>query len=93
MIKKSYYQDTIQSFQAADCDSILGQLTSQHEFSLVERQRNAWQSQIILLKGWLLGLEGYIYFACIVCSKLCLAALLFTLPTMAVAVGIRRNPN
>jgi len=62
MIKKSYYQDTIQSFQAADCDSILGQLTSQHEFSLVERQRNAWQSQINLLKGWLLGLEGTIAF-------------------------------
>ena len=62
MINKSYYQDTIQSFQSDDTNSILGQLTSQHEFSLVERQRDAWQSQINLLKCWLLGQEGTIAF-------------------------------
>ena len=62
MIKKAYYQEKISAFVTNDSASILGHLTSQHEFSLDERQRNSWQSQINLLKSWILDFEGNIAF-------------------------------
>ena len=62
MIKKAYYQEKISAFVTNDSASILGHLASQHEFSLDERQRNSWQSQINLLKSWILDFEGNIAF-------------------------------
>ena len=42
--------------------SILGELTSNHEFSLEEQQKNSWIIQINLLKGWLREISGEIIF-------------------------------
>ena len=47
---RSYYSKNLSDFLIADTESILGNLTKNHSFSLDERQRDAWIQQIIILK-------------------------------------------
>lgn len=62
-MKRSYYRNTISEFIQEDAQSILGKLSQHHNLQSLELlQRNAWQTQINLLKEQLQGLNGYIYF-------------------------------
>lgn len=63
MSLSSYYQALITDFLATDQDKILGELTSNHHFSLEMSQRNAWVSQIENLKEQLKDFKrGQIFF-------------------------------
>lgn len=63
MLQSSYYQDTVTEFLATTSEDILGRLTRENKFSLEQTQRDAWVSQIALLKTELHGLKtGTIFF-------------------------------
>lgn len=49
-MKRSYYANTIKQFLQDSDSSILGELVRHHEFALEDLQRNAWISQIQILK-------------------------------------------
>lgn len=53
-----YYHQAIRAFLADSEEGILGALADRHEFNLEEQQRNAWRTQIRLLKRWVVGVEG-----------------------------------
>lgn len=57
-----YYSSPIACFLEEAPEQILGKLALHHEFQLEEQQRNAWSSQIALLKKWLAGTVGTIVF-------------------------------
>lgn len=60
---RSYYSESISDFLNENSDNILGQLTRNHNHSLEDLQRNAWISQINLLKSTLVNInKGYIHF-------------------------------
>ena len=60
---RSYYSKGLQEFLKEDNNSILGELTNNHQFALEEQQRNAWREQIIILKEQLQEFEsGHIMF-------------------------------
>ncbi|OUR93989.1 hypothetical protein A9Q87_04595 [Flavobacteriales bacterium 34_180_T64] len=62
-MKRAYYSNTIQNFLFDDSSKILGELSLYHTFALEELQRNAWISQIEVLKDQLKRFqEGQIYF-------------------------------
>lgn len=60
--KRAYYFNSIAGFIADSSAQILGELSSRHEFALEEQQKNAWQTQIQLLKSWLQSVNGHIAF-------------------------------
>ena len=60
-MKRAYYSDSIANFLAADSHAVLGQLTSNSEFSVESTQRDAWQWQIEVLKTLLVEHGGTIY--------------------------------
>lgn len=57
-----YYHRPIVDFLRHDPILILGELTKFYEFPLEDRQKNAWITQIHLLKDWLDGIDGTIIF-------------------------------
>lgn len=61
-MKRSYYQNTIDSFLTDDVNLIFGQLARKHEYDLEDQQKNAWVKQIEFLKYWLKDIQGNIYF-------------------------------
>lgn len=61
-MNRYYYQKTIADFLKDPLDLILGQLTINHEFSLEEKQRNSWITQIDYLRKWLQNIDGTIVF-------------------------------
>jgi hypothetical protein len=61
-MSRYYYRKIISDFLDESPKSILGELTSNHEFSLEEQQKNSWIIQINLLKGWLREISGEIIF-------------------------------
>ncbi|MBN2095286.1 MAG: DUF2075 domain-containing protein [Candidatus Aenigmarchaeota archaeon] len=62
-MKRSYYSRPLSEFLTDDSQTILGNLTENHEFRLEEQQRNAWLQEIILLKEQLANFEkGHILF-------------------------------
>ena len=61
-MNRNYYQNDISSFINEERTSILGHLSSNNEFSLVENQKNSWLIQIDQLKSWLVGIQGSISF-------------------------------
>lgn len=62
MVSRYYYADEIRNFLKQPVNSILGQLSVRHEFSLQEQQRNAWIAQIQLLQLWLVDIPGTVVF-------------------------------
>lgn len=58
MLSRAYYSATLEKFQNDSDDLILGELTRNHQFTLEDLQRNAWISQIRLLKSSLAELSG-----------------------------------
>jgi DUF2075 family protein len=62
-VSRSYYSKRLQEFLVEDKDKILGELNKNHQFALEEQQRNAWISQIKILKNELHNFEsGHIIF-------------------------------
>lgn len=50
-MSRAYYSASVEKFHNDSNDFILGQLTRHHQFSLEDLQRNAWISQVIILKN------------------------------------------
>lgn len=61
-MKRYYYGSHIREFLSESDAAILGQLIIGHNFELDDLQKNAWISQIAILKDQLAGLDGHIYF-------------------------------
>lgn len=62
-MSRSYYEGNICSFLIQSTDEIIGQMTNAHHFDLDQKQRDAWISQINILKLQLEKLDtGKIYF-------------------------------
>jgi hypothetical protein len=57
-MSRAYYSATVDKFRNDPEDLILGELTRHHQFALEELQRNAWVSQIQILKESLETLTG-----------------------------------
>ena len=62
IMSRAYYFNSISGFIADTENHILGELANKHEFSLEERQKNAWLTQIRSAKNWLQTVEGHIAF-------------------------------
>jgi len=60
-MKRAYYSTNISDFLNERSSSILGELTINHEFALEDLQRNAWISQIAILKELFSGNTENIY--------------------------------
>ena len=59
----SYYSSSIPDFLLQSSSEILGLLANVHRFALEQTQRDAWVSQIMLLKRELAGIDdGEIHF-------------------------------
>ncbi len=62
-MQRAYYRNSITEFLKDNTNSILGELSYNHSnHTLNELQRNAWISQIQILKKELFGINGHIYF-------------------------------
>jgi hypothetical protein len=61
-MKRAYYSDTIKNFLSTVPDDILGKLTRNSEFDVMQSQRDAWLEEIEILRRELTGFEGSIYF-------------------------------
>ena len=57
-----WYGASVDNFLTTSPDAILGQLTTNCDFSLIPTQRDAWLAQIELLRGELKGINGSIFF-------------------------------
>lgn len=57
-MSRAYYSATLEQFLKDSDNSILGELTRKHQFALEDLQRNAWISQIHILKNTLKELPG-----------------------------------
>jgi len=69
-MSRAYYSGTLEKFKNDSPDLILGELTRNHQFALEDLQRNAWISQIHLLKASLPKLSS------------CYLALEYSIPRM-----------
>ena len=57
-MSRAYYTASVEKFINDRTDLILGELTRHHQFALEDLQRNAWISQIEILKSTLVHLSG-----------------------------------
>ena len=57
-MNRAYYSASVDKFLSDDSDLILGELTRHHQFALEDLQRNAWISQINILKKELTNLPN-----------------------------------
>lgn len=75
-MSRAYYSATLEKFKNDRDDLILGELTRNHQFALEDLQRNAWISQIRILKRSLAELPG------------CYVAFEYAIPRMGKRVDI-----
>lgn len=61
-MQREYYSSSIDLFIKSATDEILGILTRNSDFDLVQNQRDAWVEEISILQKVLLGYSGSIYF-------------------------------
>lgn len=59
---RAWYSATISTFLATTPESVFARLADNRDFDLVANQKEAWQTQIALLRSQLFGLEGLICF-------------------------------
>lgn len=57
-MSRAYYSARLEKFRSEQDDLILGELTRHHQFALEDLQKNAWISQIRILKNKLIDLPG-----------------------------------
>jgi hypothetical protein len=58
---RSWYSASIGDFAVSDPASVLGQLTANSDFDLTSSQRDAWLSEIQILRAELIGIDGHIF--------------------------------
>ena len=61
-MKRAYYSASILNFLRSSTEEILGGLSLNNDYALIQTQRDAWLAQIEVLKDILVGREGSIYF-------------------------------
>ena len=61
-MKREYYSDSIFNFLRSSTEKILGILTLNNDFALIQTQRGAWLAQIEILREILTPHQGSIYF-------------------------------
>jgi len=61
-MKRSYYADSTTNFRQSSKDELIGLLTRECEFSVLQTQRQAWFHQIDILQKILLPYDGAVYF-------------------------------
>src|SRR5579871_6673812 len=60
-LSRAWFETTIAEFLRMDSDTILGRLARQSEFTVLPAQRDAWLTQVTLLKSQLAGLSGWLF--------------------------------
>ena len=61
-MERFYYGETIEAFLDEDANAILGKLSQAESFDTAREQKNAWNEEIRLLKSYLTGHNGSIFF-------------------------------
>ena len=61
-MKRAYYSATIHDFLRSSTEEIVGKLSLNNDYALIQTQRDAWVVQIDLLRNVLANREGSIYF-------------------------------
>lgn len=61
-MNREYYSDSIANFLRSSTDQVLGVLTRNNDFTLIQTQRGAWIAQIEILRKVLSDYQGSIYF-------------------------------
>lgn len=61
-MRRAYYSDSIANFLTSSKDEILGRLTKESQFAVLQTQRLAWLQQIAILQEILVSYEGAVYF-------------------------------
>ena len=61
-MKREYYSASISDFLQSSTEEIIGTLSLNNDYALIQTQRDAWRIQIELLRKVLAGREGSIYF-------------------------------
>lgn len=61
-MSRAYYSASISDFLLASTDEVIGRLSRNSDYALIQTQRDAWVAQIEILRGVLAGREGSIYF-------------------------------
>jgi hypothetical protein len=61
-MKRAYYSDTIQKFIELTPDELIGKMSMNNEFTLLQTQRDAWLQEIEILKQIISVYSGAIYF-------------------------------
>lgn len=61
-MSRAYYSASISDFLRASTDEIMGKLSRNNDYVLIQTQRDAWVAQIEILRIALTGREGSIYF-------------------------------
>ena len=59
---REYYSDSIEKFRQSSTDTILGILVSNNDYALIHTQRDAWVTEIEILRDVLQPYHGSIYF-------------------------------
>lgn len=60
--QSAYYSEIVETFVGVDVASVIGQLTLRSEFAVEETQRDAWASQVEILKSSLSEIRGAVLF-------------------------------
>jgi hypothetical protein len=60
-MQRAWYGETIERFVASPEDHVLGELLANCQFSVLQSQRDAWVSEIRLLRSSLAGVRGSVY--------------------------------
>lgn len=60
-MNRSYYSATFKNFLNTSSETILGELTKRHTFTLEHNQRNAWLEEISILRNALCKYQGAVY--------------------------------
>lgn len=61
-MKRAYYSASIHDFLRSSTEEIVGKLSLNNDYALIQTQRDAWVAQIELLRNVLANREGSIYF-------------------------------
>lgn len=61
-MKRAYYSASIHDFLRSSTEEIVGKLSLNNDYALIQTQRDAWVSQIDILRTVLANHEGSLYF-------------------------------
>jgi hypothetical protein len=60
-ISRAWYGASIEEFLVTGRDAVTGRLATHSDFSILPTQRDAWSTQVDLLQGQIVGLNGSIF--------------------------------